>query len=65
MFHSITLLQRFWFSEIAYNVGRLCAGVGIEFRRPVTEVLFIIKSSLFVLLPGIVRQPGTTAEGCT
>lgn len=39
---------------MAANVGRLCAGGEIEFRLPITEVQFIDKSSLFILLLGVI-----------
>jgi len=34
--------------QITANVGRLCAGGGLEFRLPITEVQFIDKYSLFI-----------------
>ncbi len=34
------------------------------FRLPVTEVQFINKSSLFVLLLNIIRHAGTAADVC-
>ncbi len=35
---------------------RLGDVAAFENRQPVTEVKFITKSSLFILLPGIIRQ---------
>jgi len=43
----------------------LCAGEEIALRLPVTEFQFIDKSSLFVLLLGVIRQAGTTADSST
>lgn len=50
---------------MAYNVGRLCAGGEIAFRLPITEVQFIDKCSLFILLLNVIRHAGTAAEACT
>jgi len=37
----------------------------IALRLPITAAQFIIKSSLFVLLPNVVLPVGTTADACT
>lgn len=47
------------------NVGRLCAGGGLEFRLPTTEVQFIEKCSLFFLLLNVIRHAVTAADACT
>lgn len=36
----------------------LVPGVALVFRLPVTAAKFITKSSLFILLPSVIRQPG-------
>jgi hypothetical protein len=46
-------------SDVFVQVGE------IAFRLPVTEVQFINKSSLFVLLLGFICQARTTANACT
>jgi len=35
------------------------------FRLPITDVQFIHKSSLFILLLNVIRQAGTTVDACT
>ena len=35
------------------------------FRLPITEVQFIGKCSLFILLLGVIRHAGTAADACT
>jgi hypothetical protein len=50
---------------MAPNGVRLCAGGGLEFRLPVTEVQFIDKCSVFILLLNVIRQAGTPADDCT
>ena len=50
---------------MSHNVERLCAGGEITFRLPETEVQFIDKCSLFILLLGSIRHAGTTADACT
>lgn len=47
------------------NVLRLCAGGAIAFRLLVTEVQFIDKSSLNVLLLNVIRQAGAAVDACT
>jgi hypothetical protein len=51
--------------RLTANVLRLCAGGGLEFRLPITEVQFIDKCSLFILLFDVIRHAGTTADACT
>jgi len=52
-------------NRVSANVGRLCAGGGLEFRLPVTEVQFIDKCSLFILLLNVIRHAGTATDACT
>ena len=50
---------------MTHNVGRLCVGWGIAFRLPVTELQFINKYTLFVLLPCFIRRIETEAGSST
>jgi hypothetical protein len=43
---------------MTHNVGRLGDVAAFENRQPVTAAKFIIKSSLFFLLLGVIRQLG-------
>ena len=47
------------------NVGRLCTGEETVLRQPVTEVQFIDKCSLFILLVNVIRHAGTAGDACT
>jgi hypothetical protein len=49
---------------IAYNEQGFVSGVEIAFRPPITAAQFIDKSSLFVLLPNVVRHAKATADTC-
>jgi len=50
---------------MTHNVDGFVQVGNSVFRLPLTEVQFINKSSLFVLLLNVIRQAGTTADEST
>lgn len=59
------VFMRIAVTAMTANVLRLCAGGAIAFRLLVTEVQFIDKSSLNVLLLNVIRQAGAAVDACT
>ncbi len=48
--------------RVTYNGYGFVQVEVFENRQPVTEAKFINKSSLFILLPGVIRRLGTEAD---
>jgi hypothetical protein len=64
-FQVMIFIMQGFSNRVTHNVGQLCAGGEIVFRLPVTEIQFIDKSSLFILLPNDIHHAETDADACT